>query len=156
MKNVVFGSLSLALVAGAVACGPSVNVATPPGFAVLDKQQEYVYRAMSADNVVLGVRAEKNDPAGPLEFWADALDRKLRGAGYSPDGEASAVRSASGLNGRLYKYTRDHNGRAHRFWVAVFVTESRVWVVEAGGDAERLKDKKADGIKKAIESMVFN
>lgn len=156
MKNAIVIAVLAALAAGSAACGPGVNVQTPPGFAVLDKQKEYVYRAMSADNVVLAVRAEKNDPFGPLEFWADALDRQLRTGGYAADGAGAPVRSAGGLSGRLQQYTRDHNGRAHRFWVAVFVTEARVWVVEAGGDADRFKDKKADGVKKAIESMVFN
>ena len=156
LKNVLVGVTLASLSLGAAACGPSVNVATPPGFAVLDKQKEYTYRAMSADNVVLGVRAEKNDPFGPLSFWADALDRKLQNSGYAPEGAAAPVRSAGGLDGTLLKYTHDRNRRPHKFWIAVFVTDSRVWVVEAGGDADRLKDKRADAVRKSIESMSFH
>jgi hypothetical protein len=156
LKNALVGATLATLSIGAAACGPSVTVATPQGFAVLDEQKEYVYRAASADNVVLAVRAEKNEPRGPLEFWADALDRKLRNSGYVPDGTSIAVRSADGLDGKLMKYTRDRNRRKHQFWIAVFVTDKRVWVVEAGGDAERLKDKRAGAVKRSIESMSFH
>lgn len=151
-------SCAALLVAAALdlGCGPSANVATPPGFAVLKDQKEYVYRATSAEGVVLGIRAEKNDPFGNLDFWADALDRTLRRSGYVADGNAVPVRSASGLPGRIHKYTREQNGRANRFWIGVFVTEKRVWVVEAGGDADRFKGKLQDGIQRAIESVELN
>lgn len=137
-----------------VACGgPSASVATPPGFGVLKDQKEYVYRATSAEGVVLAVRAEKNEPQGNLDFWADALDRTLRRAGYVAEGNPGSVRSGDGLSGRVHKYTRDQGGRAQRFWIAVFVTEGRVWVVEAGGDAQRFKGKIQDGVQRAIESI---
>ena len=57
--------LSILLLA-ATACGPSVSLQTPPGFAVLPKQTEYLYRAASADGVVLAVRVEDNKPTGNL------------------------------------------------------------------------------------------
>lgn len=137
-----------------VACGgPSASVATPPGFGVLKDQKEYVYRATSAEGVVLAVRAEQNEPQGNLDFWADALDRTLRRAGYVAEGNPGSVRSGNGLSGRVHKYTRDQGGRAQRFWIAVFVTEGRVWVVEAGGDAQRFKGKIQDGVQRAIESI---
>lgn len=58
--------LLLAASALATACGPSVSLQTPPGFAVLPKQTEYLYRAASADGVVLAVRVEDNKPTGNL------------------------------------------------------------------------------------------
>lgn len=153
MKNVIAWAILSAASLGTAACGPSVSLHTPPGFAVLEEQKEYVYRATSAEGVVIGVRAEKNEPKGNLDFWAEALDRQLRRGGYVPDGAAAEVRSAGGLVGRELRYTRQQNGRPYRFWIAVFVTENRVWVVEAGGDADRFKEKQEKGIKKAIESI---
>lgn len=138
---------------GTAACGPSVSLHTPPGFAVLHDQQEYAYRAFSADGLVIGVRAEKNDPKGNLDFWADALDRQLRRGGYAPDGGAADVRTSGGLAGREIRYTRDQSGRAHRLWITVFVTDDRVWIVEAGGDADRFKERQQKAIQKAIESV---
>jgi len=103
--------------------------------------------------LLIGVRAEKNEPKGNLDFWADAVDRQLRRSGYVPEGTAADVRTSTGLHGRELKYTRQKSGRPYRMWIAVFVTEKRVWVVEAGGDADRFKEKQQKGIQKAIESV---
>lgn len=110
-------------------------------------------RATSAEGVVLGVRAEKNEPRGNLELWTDALDRQLRRGGYVAEGDAREVRTARGLSGREISYTRLENGRKYRVWTTVFVTEKRVWVVEAGGDADRFKEKTQTAVQKAIESL---
>ena len=147
----------LLLVASALttACGPSVSLQTPAGFAVLPEQKEYLYRAASADGVVLAIRVEDNKPVGNLDFWAEALDRQLRQGSYRPDGKAEDVKSASGLPGRRLKYTRENQGRKYRYWVTVFVTESRVFCVEAGGDEERFKGKALESVQKAGDSAIF-
>lgn len=151
----LFASLfaALALSAATAACGPSVTLQTPSGFAVLEDQKEYVYRATSAEGVVLGVRAERNQPHGNLEFWSEALDRQLRHGGYVTEGALKEVHLASGLTGRELRYTRVENGRKQRFWMTVFVTEKRVWVVEAGGDADRFKERTQLAVQKAIASL---
>jgi hypothetical protein len=153
MKEIIAWAILSAVSLGTAACGPSVTLQTPPGFAVLDEQKEYAYRATSAEGIVIGVRAEKNEPKGNLEFWADAVDGQLRRNGYVPDGASAEVRTARGLVGRELKYTRTQGGRPYRLWIAVFVTEDRVWVVEAGGDADRFKEKQEKGIQKAIDSI---
>lgn len=147
--------LLLLLLLAATACGPSVSLQTPPGFAVLPKQTEYLYRAASADGVVLAVRAEENKPTGNLDFWSEALDRQLRQGGYKPDGKSEDVKSASGIPGRRLKYTRENQGRTYRYWVSVFVTETRVFCVEAGGDEDRFKGKALETIQKASDSATF-
>ena len=141
------------LLVACAACGPRATIQTPAGFAVLQDQEEYVYRAATADGVALSVRAEKNEPRGNLDFWSAALDHQLRRVGYTPDGPAAEVHTSGGLTGREARYTRSENGRKYRFWIAVFVTDRRVWVVEAGGDEERVKDRIPEGIQKAIESL---
>src|SRR3954468_10793229 len=143
--------LIVAIAALTTACGPRVGLQTPSGFAVLEKQEEYVYRATTADGVVLAVRAELNQPRGNLDFWSDVVDRQLRGQGYLAEGAPVEVRTAFGLPGRQIRYLRDENGRSSRFWAVVFVTGSRVWVIEAGGETDRFDRKMQDGIQKAIE-----
>ncbi len=147
--------LLLAASALTTACGPSVALQTPPGFAELPKQKEYLYRAASADGVVLAVRVEDNKPTGNLDFWSEALDRQLQGANYKPDGKPEDVKSATGIPGRRMKYTRENQGRIYRYWVSVFVTESRVFCVEAGGDQDRFKGKALETIQKASDSATF-
>lgn len=147
--------LLLAAAALATGCGPSVALQTPPGFAVLPKQTEYLYRAANADGVVLAVRAEDNKPTGNLDFWSEALDRQLLNVGYKADGKAEDVKSASGIPGRRMKYTRENQGRTYRYWMTVFVTDTRVFCVEAGGDQDRFKGKSLEAIQKAADSVTF-
>ncbi len=119
----------------AAACSPTAQLAPPDGFAQVDPGEAYDYRATSAAGVVIGVRAERNDPKGNLDFWTAALDHKLKKAGYSAvDDKPAKVSSASGLTGKRQRYQISKNGRGHEYWVTVFVTESEVIVVEAAGD----------------------
>lgn len=145
--------LALALAPLLAACGPAVRVDTPDGFATLADQTEYVYRATNADGVVIAVRKEVNKPTGNLAFWADIVDRKLRLRGYATDGAPSDVRTRSGHAGREMHYTADSNGRPYRFWTAVFVTESDIFIVEVAGDKDRFKAKLEGAIEKAIASI---
>jgi hypothetical protein len=136
----------------------SFRVQTPSGFAELDDNDDFDYRATSADGVVVAVRAESNNPTGNLEFWSRAVDERLRAHGYSPEGEARPVRSASGLQGVQFRYGREVAGRPLRYWVTVFVRPrrflrpSRVFIVEAGGDRE-VFDRAAPSVERAIASF---
>ena len=143
------------LLAGTLAagCGPGAHLETPPGFATLEKQKEYVYRSTSAAGVVIAIRREKNAPFGNLEFWADAVDRQLQISRYLPDGMAGDGRAVSGQPGRQLRYTREDNGRTYRFWVGVFVTEKNVWLDEEGGDKDRIKEGIKTAVGKAKESI---
>ncbi len=141
------------LLVACAACAPRASLQPPPGFAVLKDQEEYVYRAATADGVAIAVRAEKNEPRGNLDFWFKALDNQLRRVGYVPEAAPAEVRTTSGLSGREHRYVRLENGRKYRFWLAVFVTDNRVWVVEAGGDEARVDGAMPDAIQKAIESL---
>jgi len=134
---------------------PTVSLQTPAGFAVLPEQTEYLYRAVNASGVVLAVRAEDNKPFANLEFWADALDSQLQQASYKPDGKAEDVKSTSGIPGRRLRYIRENEGRKYRYWVTVYVTESRVFCVEAGGDEERFKGKALESLQRASDSAIF-
>ncbi len=168
MRSSILPAIALVLVAG---CGAGAQLTTPNGFGVLDDQKEYVYRATSPDGVVLAIRGEPNELRANLEFWADALDRKLRnqsisgscGPGhvnqpqcYVADGEPTAARSSAGIPGKQLRYTITVNGRPHRYWLTVFVTEGKVWMVEAGGDKDRFTGKTEEAVKKAIESFTLN
>ena len=144
--------LALTLAASAAlasaTCGPSVAMQTPDGFVELEDQEDYDYRATTAQGVVIGVRAQPNQPRGSLDFWVDAIDLKLRGQGYSAEGK-SEVKTANGVPGRQIRYAFTYDGRPHTFWLTVFVTGSAVYCIEAGGDArsfEKVKDAVSRGI----------
>ena len=109
------------------------TIHTPDGFAELDDQDEYGYRATNAEGVVLAVRREANEPYGDLSFWSGALDAHLRRSGYTAVATES-VQAAAGMTGKQLRYKKQRDGREHIFWLTVFVTESEVITIEAGGD----------------------
>ena len=138
------------------ACANGAQVDAPDGFAELEETEDYSYRATSAEGVVIGVRAESNDPHGNLSFWTSAIDHKLRKSGYTPILEAPlSVESAHGLAGKRLRYKSTQGGRPHEYWVTVFVTDAKVILVEAAGDEaffEAKVQKQIEIATKTIES----
>ena len=132
----------------AAACGP--KLAPPPSFAAIDGH-DYDYRATTAQGVVVAVRKEANDPRADVGFWARAIDLKLSRDGYARASEAK-VKTDRGLDGIELAYARADQGRTTRYEVALFVDGSRLYVVEAGGDAEDFDPARPD-VEKAIRSL---
>ena len=124
---------------------------TPAGFAELPNQKDYGYRAANAEGVVISVRREPNSPSGDLPFWAGAVDAQLRRQGYVAD-KALDVESANGLHGRQIQYHIEREGRPFVFWCSTFVTESQVFVVEAGGDRAYF-DKLETAVRDSLRSL---
>lgn len=152
IRKTLFTLLCLGATFGAIGCGPGFALKTPDGFVELEDQEEYAYRATTAQGVVMSVRVEPNRPKGNLSFWTDAIDLKLRNIGYTAV-EAREVKTKSGATGKQLRYTRTIYDRPHIFWLTVFVTNADVFVIETGGD-ERDFSKAKDEIGKAIENFV--
>jgi hypothetical protein len=132
-------------------CTHDFAIDTPDGFAPLEDQKAYDYRATDAEGVVLGVREKANEPRGDLGFWSTALDAQMRRRGYTAE-SAKAVESADGVTGKQIRYSVEKNGRKHAYWITVFVTEDRVVTVEAGGDQAFFAEKEKP-IQRAIASV---
>jgi len=135
-----------------IGCGHGFTLKTPDGFVELDDQEEYAYRATTAQGVVMSVRVEPNRPKGNLSFWSDAIDLKLRNIGYTAV-EAREVKTKSGATGKQLRYTRTIYERPHIFWLTIFVTNADVFVLETGGDAREF-EKAKDSVNAAIEAFV--
>ena len=143
--------LSLVILLGAAGCTHGARLSTPAGFATLEESGGYSYRATSAKGVVLATRTEPNDVKANTEFWAETLDVKLRDKGYVAESSRN-VKTGKGLAGTQLRYTTTKNGREHRYWVTVFATKSKVFVVEAAGDKEPF-DKSVAAVDGAIASL---
>ncbi len=142
--------LSASLFALAMAgCHSGAQLQAPDGFAQLDGQKSYDWRAASAQGVVLAVRTEPNEPRANVDFWADAIDVRLRRQGYTAEARKD-VKSANGSDGKQLRYSRVEDGRTYRYWLTVFVNNDRVYVVEAGGDRDSF-----DPAEKLVERAVL-
>lgn len=147
-------SLVALLLGGATVLGgcASARLVPPSGFAVLDPGEDYRFRAVSPEGVVIAVRREPNEPHGDLGFWSGALDAKLRRDGYRAL-EAVDVQ-AKGLKGKQIRYAIERGGRDHSYWVSVFVLNDAVITVEMGGDHE-LFAKESEALLRALSTLDF-
>ena len=115
----------------AFACGPSSHLMAPDGFAHVGG--EYDDRVASANGVVIGTRVVANDPKANLDFWAQALDLRLRARGYEPTEQPQDVKSATGLEGRSLHYVFFDGTYKNRYFVDVYTRGKRILLVEAAG-----------------------
>jgi hypothetical protein len=97
------------------------------------------------------VRTADNDPKGNLAFWKAAMGYELASRGYKKRGEQE-IKSASGTPGVQLRYSTSHRGRPHVFWATLFVTGSKIVVVEAGGDVEHFEKVRAE-VNSAISGV---
>ena len=140
----------LSMVAG---CGPTMDL--PADFVRAHRLGVggYRVRGVSADGVVAGVRDSYENPAnGTLSFWSAAIRNELIcSRGYVPVAD-EAVCSDAGRNGRLMTFQANRSGAEFTYLVAVYVTDRRVYVAEAGGRSETVKPRMAN-IRKALLSV---
>jgi hypothetical protein len=122
------------------ACGRPFDVNTPDGFVELHEQApDYDYRATTPDGVVVAVRAIDAEDRTDVMFWERAILLRVRKQpGYELLG-ADDVRSADGTAGRRLRFGHTLNGKAHRYTVSVFAVQDRVFVLEAGGEADAVR-----------------
>ena len=152
MKLSLLCASLLAFASFSTACHPTARLQAPEDFAELGggHDKSYDWRAASAQGVVLAVRTEANEPRANVDFWADAIDVRMRGDGYAAEAKKDVV-SASGLQGKQLRYTREEERRVYRYWLTVFATGERVYIVEAGGDRESF-----DPAEKTVERAVLS
>ncbi len=150
MKRILLVLLATLACAG---CGHPFVAATPPGFVDLgNRYPDGEYRATTADGVVIGVRAWDNDPKGELSFWSRALERRMREMGGYALLDRRDVAARGGLHGVEMRFGHDEGKTPYLYTVALFVTDKKIYVVEAGG-AKSEVSKVATQIEWAIQNL---
>jgi hypothetical protein len=144
MTKPVLFAFAAVFAMSALACGRPFDVKTAPGFVELENQEpQYDYRAMAPEGVVLAVRAISIDDKGDLAFWARAVTLRMRQMnGYALTG-TDDVRSRDGTKGKELRFGHDENGKPYLYRVRLFVAQSRLFLVEAGGSQEQMDRYKA-------------
>jgi hypothetical protein len=135
-------------------CGHPFAAATPPGF--VDLSANYTrteYRAATADGVVLGVRAVDNDPKGELSFWSRAVENRMRGMGGYALLEKRDVVSRGGQKGAQFRFGHDEGKTPHLYYLTLFVTDDRVFLLEAGGTKTEM-ERQAAQIDWAVKNFL--
>jgi hypothetical protein len=121
----------------AVACGRNFDAKTPAGFVELDEPgPSYAYRATTADGLVVAVREIDHEPKGELSFWSRAIENELRQRGGYALLAQREVKTNDGLTGKELRFGHDEGSTPHQYNVTLFVTDSKLYVLEAGGTKE--------------------
>lgn len=123
----------------------------PPGFVRIEDANvgQYAVRGMSADGVMIALRAEKNPQNGNLAFWSQAIATQMvSGRGYKAAGSED-VTSAAGTPGRLLTFTLQKQGVQFTYLLTVFVQGDEILLGEAGGKSGDVEPKLAE-IRKAL------
>jgi hypothetical protein len=133
-------------------CGHHFETTTPAGFVELEDQEAYEYRATTADGLVIAVREIDHEPKGETAFWVRAIENRMRQrGGYALLGTRD-VKSKSGLDGKQLKFGHDESGKPHLYTVTLFVTESHIFLLEAGGTKELMESGSA-GLDQFVEGF---
>ncbi|MEO8875462.1 MAG: serine/threonine protein kinase [Polyangiaceae bacterium] len=138
------------MLAIATGCGRPFDVKTANGFVELENQApDYDYRATTPDGVIMSIRAVDNDgPAsqrGDIGFWERAVTLEMRDVqGYALL-DAKDVTSGDGSKGRELHFGHDEDGKPYAYWVTLYLAQSRIYLVEAGGKKD-LVDRAAPNL----------
>ncbi|RLB47962.1 MAG: serine/threonine protein kinase [Deltaproteobacteria bacterium] len=138
-------------------CGPSFVAVTPPGFVEIENEYDsYDFRATSADGLVIAVREIEHDPQGTTEFWIQAIKNRMRDRGGYALLETVTVKSGDGIEGTQLRFGHDEEGnRPHLYYVTLFITESSILLLEAGGTKKLMTDHAAE-LGKAVSQFRTN
>ncbi|HEY8078465.1 MAG TPA: serine/threonine protein kinase [Labilithrix sp.] len=114
-------------------CGKPFDVATAPGFVALENQASYDYRATTPEGVVVAVRVVDDEKRGDLAFWTEAITLQMRDVSGYALLDSSDVASNDGTKGKLLRFGHDEDAKPFVYWIAIFLAQSRLFVVETGG-----------------------
>ena len=129
------------------------HITAPAGYVPLRHPGAYDFRAVSAHGNVVALRTRPNeDKAADLEFWADALEYQKVDLDGMKLVEREPLKSDNGRDGMLFHFELGEGQGRVAYLVGLYVTPERIYIVEAGGPAERVAAD-IEKIKKSMRSL---
>lgn len=149
-STLCFLALVLAVTAGT---GCKKHIKTPDDFAKMDDPgYDYEYRAISPDEIVLGVQKRPNEPLGDVSFWAKVWKEKYPPIKDYTFVDKESITTNKGLKGSLLTFTSEEEDGLYRLMIALFVVKKNIWILSAGGKDEVLEDE-ADTVTRAFKTF---
>jgi len=131
-----------------VSCS-NLRIERPDGFA--DFKERNLYRAVSPEGMLFGVRTVDNYPRKNLDFWAEALKNQLKKEGYRLVREGEPF-SAGQHNGMLFEWGVPYANESYIYLTAVLVSGNRIAIAEAGGE-HTVYQKHRDALIASLQSL---
>lgn len=133
MRRLSIGGSACFLLLLCTGCG--VDATAPDGFAVYEGRG--AFRAVSPEGVVYRVRTVDNKPRADLEFWREALRKRMLDAGYRLLAEDD-VRTGN-LDGYRLELAAPVGEQDYAYLVAIFVLGDELLVAESAGEVSRFQ-----------------
>lgn len=112
----------------------------PKGFAAYGGAGDF--RAASPEGVVLKIRTEKNEPFAELDFWREALKKRMADAGYRFIAESEI--KAGNDKGYMIELAAPLGPTDYSYLIAVFQKEKKLVIIESAGEIAALKKRRGD------------
>ena len=153
-------ALLAGLLAGLASCsalkiGSFVDIDRPQGFA--ETKEGQVYKAVSPEGMLFGVRTVNNYPEKGLEFWSKALMNHLAQEGYrlisanEPLGEGF---DAGGMQGRLFEWVVPFGNTDYIYLTAIVVSGKKIAIAEAAGEHTVYRSHR-DALLESLKTLEF-
>jgi hypothetical protein len=123
--------------------GCKKHIKTPDEFAKMDDPgYDYEYRAISPEEIVIGVQKRPNEPRGDVEFWTTVWKEKYPPIKDYTFVDKESLTTSGGLKGSLLEFTSEEEDGLYRMLVGLFVIKKDIWILTAGGKDEALTDQR--------------
>lgn len=137
--NFRFQVFAAMLPAFALLSGCAATFDPPPGYVRVTHQHRHDLKFVSAAGNVVAVKSRPNeDSKADLAFWSAAVERQKTQFDGMRLTARDPVRSDAGVGGVLFQFESGDGPARLQYWVALFVTESRIITFEAGGAADKI------------------
>jgi hypothetical protein len=131
--------LTAALLAGlSTAACLGVDAKAPAGFAELDEWTQLL--ALSAEGIIYRVRTEENEPEAKLDFWQEALKKRMVDAGYAFVAEAEVELGKT--PGYYLELAAPVGQEDYTYAMAIAVRGGDIVIAEAAGEVSRFAKHK--------------
>ena len=111
LRKMTHLSLLAAASLAVVACGPSFELATPPGFVEIDQSWDnYDYRAHHRQGPGDRGPRDRARARGRRRFWLEAIEDRMRNRGGYALLDKVPVKSADGVDGTQLRFGHDEDG----------------------------------------------
>ncbi|MBL8878422.1 MAG: hypothetical protein JNG88_04810 [Phycisphaerales bacterium] len=134
--------LLVSLVVALTGCGATFD--PPSGYIQVAQQRRYDLKYVSAAGNVLAAKSRANeDSKADLAFWSAAVERQKTQFDGMTLASRETIRSTSGVEGVLFQFESGAGPSRLQYWVALYVTPTRITTFEAAGSADKLSPDSA-------------
>jgi len=130
-----------------------VRIDAPDGYVQVKDQHTHDFKAVSARGNIIALTSRDNEgDSATLKFWTEAVEYQKVDIDGMKLAKRDEITAANGLDGTLFQFESGEGQGKIAYWVALYVTPSKIHTVEATGPADAIaKDK--DLLRTAMLSL---